>query len=410
MKNDPPRTPPHPVSRRPSLLKCLGLLPRAVLSCSLLLVTACRLLEPGEEPFDLPPNTGSPDFPFPPLEARGAPLRAPNRTWTYFQFPDTRCRDGSRAGISLSLNRASQKVLIYLEGAAYCFDAASCFINANTVNDLTFYNSSRQRPSDGIFDLDNPRNPVRDWNIVYVPNCTGDGHGGTNATPTDVPGGPKGQYFVGHLNLQKFLQRIVPTFPRATDVLLAGQSSGGFGVLQNLVLVQRAFPRLKVRHVNDSGPPLNTSVIPECLQDRMRSLWGLDQGALAYCGEHCPNPRDFLEDHALFLAELFADRPGGYINSLEDGLMTMFFGLGKNNCTGELFVDWVPPATYSAALLAYRERLKPFVNYGTFLPQSIDHIWLRSPSFYTATAGDVSMVDWFTRIAEGKAPGHAGPP
>jgi hypothetical protein len=41
------------------------------------------------------------------------------------------------------------------------------------------------------------RNPLRDWNIVYVPYCTGDAQAGTKTTPTDVPNGPRGQYFVG---------------------------------------------------------------------------------------------------------------------------------------------------------------------------------------------------------------------
>ena len=33
-------------------------------------------------------------------------------------------------------------------------------------------------PPDGIFNRLNPTNPIRDWNMVYVPYCTGDIHGG----------------------------------------------------------------------------------------------------------------------------------------------------------------------------------------------------------------------------------------
>jgi hypothetical protein len=348
-------------------------------------------------------------FPFPPLETSGMPITAPDRVWTYVEFPDTRCRDGTRAGVTLNLNKASKKLLIYLEGAVYCFDGATCLINAANVDDFGIVFNTKDEPSGGIFDLKNPNNPVRDWNIVYVPNCTGDGHGGANPKPTDVPDGPSGQYFVGHLNIQKYLQRIVPTFPAVTDVLLAGMSSGGFGVLQNLVLVQRAFPKLKVRHVNDSGPPLGKTVIAECLQERFRTLWGLDQGALSYCGDSCPNKRNYLEDNAVFVAKLLADRPGGFIGTLEDAGMTMLFGIGQNECTGTFLVDAVPTPVFRAATVAYRERLKPFPNYGTFMPEGTEHTWLRLDAFYTASTGGVRMVDWFKKIADGVAPGHAGP-
>jgi hypothetical protein len=348
-------------------------------------------------------------LPFPPLETAGVPLTAPDRTWTYFEFSDTKCRDGSPAGVSINLNKASKKLMIYLEGAAYCFEGFTCLLNAEKVED-GLYNSAKEGPKAGIFDLDNAQNPVRDWNIVYVPNCSGDGHGGTQMKATDVPDGPRGQYFVGQLNLQRFLQRIVPSFPDVSDVLLTGISSGGFGVLQNLVLVQRAFPALRVRYVNDSNPPLSKTVVAECLQEKMRTLWGLDQGALAYCSDSCAKKNDYLEDNAVFLAKLFADRPGGYIEALNDSLMINMFGLGNNNCTGTFLLDSVPADSFRAALLTYRDKLKSLPHYGTFFPEATDHTWLSNDAFYTIRAGGISLVDWFGKIARGEAPGHAGPP
>ncbi|HKU42100.1 MAG TPA: pectin acetylesterase-family hydrolase [Polyangiales bacterium] len=349
------------------------------------------------------------DFPFPVFETSGAPLRARPGVWTYREFADTRCRDGSRAGISLRLNPASKKVLIYLEGGVYCFDAFTCALNPANVEDWLF-NSARIAPATGIFDTRNAQNPVRDWNVVYVPYCTGDAMGGTRTTPVDVPGGPSRQYFSGHLNLQKFLQRVVPTFPDATDVLLVGMSAGGSSVLQNAVLVQRAFPKLKVRHVNDSSlPPASKAVLAGCLQDKLRTLWDLDQSSLAYCGTSCPKRDEYWQDNALFLAELFADRPSGFIDAIEDDMMRAVCGLGARDCTGNLLFDGVDAATYRRELLAYRDQLSAYPNYGTFLPEGTQHTFVKDASFYTATAGGVKLVDWFASIANGVSPGHAGP-
>jgi hypothetical protein len=344
-----------------------------------------------------------------PLGVLDEPLHVPDRTWTYVEFPDTRCRDGSPAGITLSLNAESNKLLIYLEGGVYCFDALTCLINPANVDDLLF-NSARIEPRVGVFDRADPRNPVRDWNIVYVPYCSGDAMGGTRSEPVDVPGGPARQYFSGHLNLEKFLRRIVPTFPNASDVLLVGMSAGGTSVLMNMPLVQRAFAALPVRYINDSSmPPLSEASLAPCLQDRIRTLWGLDAGPLADCGASCPDAQSYWRDYALFVARSFSDRPAGFLDAIEDAQMRSLCGIGLRECTGSLLFDAIPAASYRRELLAFRDEVTPLPSFGTFYPRGEQHTWLKSESFYTGTAGQMSLVSWFGAIAEGRPAGHHGP-
>lgn len=339
----------------------------------------------------------------------GEPLQARDRTWTYVEFPDTRCRDGSKAGVSLSLNSASQKLLIYLEGGVYCLDGLTCALNPSNVDDLLF-NSAKIEPRVGIFDRNNPKNPVRDWNIVYVPYCSGDAMGGTREEPVDVPDGPARQYFSGHLNMQRFLERIVPTFPNVSDVVLTGMSAGGSSALLNMTLVQRAFAGLKVRYALDSSlPPLSAASLAPCLQERMRELWGLDAGPLADCGASCSDPTDYWRAYTVFVAENFADRPAGFIDAVEDSMMRSFCGMGLRECTGSLLFDSIPAREFRNELLSFREAVKHLPSYGTFYPEGAQHTWIKSDSFYTGKAGDELLVDWFGRIVDGSAPGHHGP-
>lgn len=341
-------------------------------------------------------------------EAEEPALEARDGVWTYFEFPDTHCRDGSAAGVSLRKNEKSSKLLIYLEGGLYCLDGLSCLVNPVNV-DNPLFNSPRREITTGIFDRDNPDNPVRDWNIVYVPYCTGDGHAGVNEQPVRIPGVLGAQRFVGQLNLQKFLRRLVPTFPNASDVLLTGISAGGFGVMHSASLVQDSFPHVKVKFVNDSGiPPLSERHLPACLQEKLHRMWRLDRGSLAACGAECADPRSYMREQALFLAEQFKDRPVGFINAVED-LGRVLYGFGANECRGGLLTPPMPAATYRDELLGYREALADFPNFGTFYPQSTTHIWLRDDTFYTIEAGGVRLRDWFANIVEGKAAGHAGP-
>jgi hypothetical protein len=100
----------------------------------------------------------------------------------------------------------------------------------------------------------------------------------------------------------------------------------------------------------------------ECMQNKMRTLWGLDQGSLAYCAESCPNQSDYWQDHAVFLAKVFADRPSGFIDAIEDSLMRGICGTGLRDCTGDFLFDATDAAVYWKELLSYRDKLKPFSN------------------------------------------------
>lgn len=339
---------------------------------------------------------------FPPFEANGRPIVAPAEAWTYLDFPDTQCRDGSAAGIAVSLNPRSSKLMIYLEGGGACFDALTCSVNpANT-------RLMREARSEGVFDRDNPDNPVRDWNFVYVPYCTGDSHGGarTNGVVEGVSGR---QQFVGYLNMQRFLHRIVPTFPGVSDVLLTGVSAGGFGAAQNAVLVQRAFPEVKVKFVDDSGPPLARAVVPTCLQKKWRTLWNYDETFLNDCGDACPNEDDFTQDYGVFLARTFADRPAGLISADRDSVIAGFFGAGLDGCTGVALLTPVPATDFRRELLAYREKVRPFGQFSTFFPISVGHTFLGDDGLYSTQVAGVRLIDWFKDIVTGKSPGHVGP-
>jgi len=277
------------------------------------------------------------------------------------------------------------------------------------VND-TLFNSAESAPGTGIFDQDNRENPVRDWNLVYIPYCTGDAMGGTKTAPTDVPGGPAEQWFVGHLNVAKFLSRIVPTFRTPSDLVLTGMSAGGSSVLMNVLLVQRAFPAVKVRYIDDSSlPPVSRALFPECLQKRLRTLWGLDESLLASCGQSCPNRDDYWQDYSLFLAKTLSDRPAGFIDAVEDSMMRAVLGVGARSCTGSLLFDSVAAAPFRAELLSYRDKLSSYERFSTFYPLGSQHTWLKDDSFYKGEAGTVRLVDWFAKIVNGEVPGHAGP-
>jgi hypothetical protein len=332
----------------------------------------------------------------------GEPLSAPDMTWTWVPFPDTQCRDGSAAGIGVSLNSASDKVMIFLQGGGACFDSLTCAGNPTNVSTMM------GEQTGGLFARGQAENPVKDWNHVFVPYCTGDVHLGTN--PDGAIEGVDGvQRFVGRLNLEKFLHRIVPTFPNATQVLLTGISAGGFGAAANTEFVQWTFGDIPLTVIDDSGPPMSTEYLPECLQEKWRTTWGFEDSILEDCGDDCPNPNDYSIPFTLHIANKFPDRMGGLIETTGDSVISLFYGYGSGECTGS-FLTPLSEATFSAGLLDYRATIQGIdAKLGTYFITGTQHTWLAGGAIYTHTTGGVRMIDWITDIIEGTAAAHVGP-
>lgn len=340
-----------------------------------------------------------------PFVPTGEPLAAPAMTWTWLDFPDTKCRDGSMAGIAVSLNPASDKLMIFMQGGGACFDAITCAGNPT--------NASGQKAElvQGLFARSNDENPVKDWNWVFVPYCTGDVHLGTKDDGM-VAGVAGTQHFVGRLNLEKYLHRVVPTFPAISQVLLTGVSAGGFGAAANMEFVQWAFGDVPVTAIDDSGPPMSTTYLPECLQQKWSETWGFADSILKDCGDDCPNPNEFSIPYSLHVARKFPDHMGGLIETTNDSVITLFYGFGTNECTGS-FLTPLPQAQFQAGLLEYRATIMAETTgsggLGTYYVAGSQHTWLAGGSFYSQTVGGVRMVDWFTDIVEGTAAAHVGP-
>jgi hypothetical protein len=352
-------------------------------------------------------NSGASDqAPFMPT---GEVITAPDKTWTWVPFPDSTCRDGSNAGIGVSLNSASKKLMIFLEGGGACFDSQTC--GSNPANVASQFPSA---DGTGLFSRSNAANPVADWNIAYVPYCTGDVHMG-DASDVMVPGVNGVQQFKGRANLQAFLNRLVPTFTDAEQVLLTGSSAGGFGASSNGEFVQWAFGSVPVTMIDDSGPTMSNKYLPSCLTNTYRTLWGLDNTILKECGSDCSADGDYSVEYAQHVAKVSNGKMVGLIESNDDAVITAFYGIGTDNgandCKGTLFLTPMDGATFEAGLLDFRSSMSSiYPNYGMYFPASTKHTWLEDDMMYTLTTGsdNVKLVDWITAIVNGTGATQVG--
>ena len=187
---------------------------------------------------------------------------APDDTWTWVDFPDSKCASGTPTGIGINPHSGSTDLLIYLEGGGSCSTGAGCWGPAPTANSLEGYDAATFAASHKLDIATFSRNanvgsPFAAANQVFVPYCTGDLHSGTVEADLNYDGGTIPTYFWGANDIDLFMTRVAATFPGVQHVWLAGGSAGGFGSFLAYQNVTRAFPGLRVDIIDDSGPAIS---------------------------------------------------------------------------------------------------------------------------------------------------------
>jgi hypothetical protein len=270
--------------------------------------------------------------------------------WHFYNIDGAMCRDGSPLGIYVRYG-SIPKLMIYLEGGGACMSPHFCDHNPANMNQVFPGGSSNgesfggslvtvpglQAPyTDGVFDETNAANPFQNWSQVYVPYCTGDAHFGTKTS--QIPDGinplqMNTWHFVGYLNMQKFVGRLVPTFKNVDQVILTGSSAGGLGAGLNFGMVQDAFGSIPVTLVDDSFPPFaGTQDITPCLQGIVRPLWGLDQSVPSDCAE-CSDPNGGIANIVRYWIHKYPNIRLGLVSTVHDQIIRLFLAAGQNSCS-----------------------------------------------------------------------------
>lgn len=145
------------------------------------------------------------------------------------------CNDGSQAGFYLRKSQGSRRWVVFFEGGWHCYDTKSC--RARWLNSRQLMTSAQwpdTRNVGGILSPSPVENPYwHNANHVYVPYCSSDSWSGTRTEPETRDG----LRFMGSLIVRQVIADLIPLglgHPQGTDLLMAGSSAGGLGVMLNL--------------------------------------------------------------------------------------------------------------------------------------------------------------------------------
>jgi len=343
-------------------------------------------------------STGAPPEPY-----DGEPLElVRDGAWHWFDIEGMRCADGRPSGVGVRAVEGSTGLAVYLKGGGACFNAATCGLSAPLM--LTGFEAIEANPY-GVLDFDVPDNPLASYDVVYVPYCTGDVHAGTTAGG-QVEGVDQPWDFVGHTNIVTALDRLAPTFPEASRLLVMGTSAGGIGALIDFPSIARGWPAAKTFLLDDSGLIFGDEYLAPCLQRTMRDTWGLSE-VLGDCPA-CETPDGGgMAQYYAYLAEHYPDTHFGLVASHRDRTVRLFFGYGNDACAPAAGLPDLGEQTLMDAIDALRGEVLGD-RFATYVIDSDEHVWTTTPEFYSVQAAGMPLHAWFDAFLAGEAT-HVGP-
>ena len=322
--------------------------------------------------------------------------------WTFIDVEGATCRDGSATGFGVRLQEGADNLMIYFQGGGACFNSPTCATNKSSYTQADFEALIARRADAGIFSTDSD-NPVGDWNMVYVPYCTGDVHSGSapaSVVPgvdADQDGSDDVQQFVGHLNLKRYLDILTDELRTPPKVLVTGASAGGFGALFSFSTVADAFSGSDPYLFDDSGPIFfDDGVLSPELSATFSSLYNFPATL--------PNDADLFQTDGLqniyeYYALRYPNATFGLASYLDDPTIRSYFGFGQSD--GSITAE-----EYANGLRDLRAQLPS--SWATYFASGEGHTLTKNAESYFGTSAGVALDDWLAGLLNG-APTHVDP-
>jgi Pectinacetylesterase len=271
-----------------------------------------------------------------------------------------------------------RRLVIFFQGGGGCFDETTCAAGSQWFDDSV---GPVDEPAyaGGMLDLEDPRNPFRDWSWVFIPSCTGDVHLGDRR----VRYGAVTVEQRGWQNARAALRWSFGRFDRVESVFVAGCSAGSVGSAFHVPAVLGRWPKARVTQLGDSLA---------FVFHRPISLtgWGAHRH---FPGFFRIGARRFtMSEYLAALARRHPNRIFARFNHAGDDVQEAFYAA----VGGE-------PHRFEGTLRAAETRLKRLPNYRSYLACGNEHCSLPTSSFYTTSVGGVSLRSWAARLASGRS-------
>jgi hypothetical protein len=213
------------------------------------------------------------------------PDREVYNEWVKVEIPGTVCGDGSQYKFFVNYSDKKNDVVVVLEPGGACWDYESCTgkngirgaANVDGLEDDHVDLAPFISPFLNRFAESNPH--TNDWNLVYVPYCTGDVHTGnavvTYSDPEEIEPDVTFNH-KGHDNMIALIDWMSGQFESVPRLLVTGCSAGGAGAMVNYHWIRQGMPGVEQGFLlADSGPIMPSTGWSKPLHEKVYEAWNV---------------------------------------------------------------------------------------------------------------------------------------
>lgn len=302
-----------------------------------------------------------------------------------------------------------RNLVVYFEGGGACWNDLTCSFpgDGSGLGD-GFYTpaiAAGASPAglDGIFNLERDDNPVKDWDMVYVPYCTADLHAGSAVqryANAGVPGLP-GRFDIRHKgydNTMVVLDWVRRNLDTPRNVLVAGSSAGGYGATINFAWLRKLYPGAKVNVLADASQGITTPAFDVGGPLVGRGSWntqlppwgaGIDPASI-------PGPQLM---HVA--AQAHPEVRAAQFTTVLDEVQIGFYGVMRGCFALDGSCATVPQDWYTQMVTGVLTDRATLPNYRHYVAAGSYHTVLAGPEFYAERSTGIAFKHWLDAMLSG---------
>jgi len=291
------------------------------------------------------------------------------------------------------------KVVMYYQGGGACWNFGTCALP-------TFdpFGADPRGGGSGFADYDDPRNPFRDWNAVFVSYCTGDVHWGDARYPHEQNGEILEVEHKGAVNARVAEKWARDHFVNPDEVFVTGSSAGAYGAIaQAPYLIEFAWPSSQFAVLGDAG---NGVITNEFLVNDI-SKWGIEKNVPRWI-EALDTPitdLSIVDVYVEVAREYPWNRFGTYTSSYDGGSggQAGFYNVMKTGTPVGGLVWWNAACEWNEIMRAQDfESAARAANFRYYIGPGFRHTMFGHPKVYDDTTGNVpTIVSWIEAMLSG---------
>jgi hypothetical protein len=166
---------------------------------------------------------------------------------------ETACANGDEFSFSFRPG-SSEDIAIILPGGGACSNFDSCDLQEGSFLPGMLGSNLLENRTEGIYDLENDRNPIADHSILFVPYCTGDVFLGDQiVTYEDEEGNSLVIPHVGYLNTMAALNWLYDRVHSPTRIAVLGSSAGAIATPFYAGILAGQYPDAQINQLGDGA-------------------------------------------------------------------------------------------------------------------------------------------------------------